>query len=557
MNPEMTEHRNERDRTVQALFVLLLAALAAAFGLSFLAGGRGVVWSLVVATGASAGLLLRFRELCSSPARVISEWLESLDREGAIDIRKRVEAPSGSPLYGVAQGLNGFVGKLREVFLSTIRGLHGFTFNFFRLERELSAFVDTFSEITTAVDTGVVASNAVGDAVSTQYASSEEISSTAQALARLAAELNETVSSVTEKAESGRVALEEMNRSIGGIGDGVENLTSMAKELAEKVSVIGSVVRTITGIAEQTNLLALNASIEAARAGGAGRGFAVVADEVRNLAEESKRAAAQIGGSLEELVQDVRRTSSEADAISAGMKDSGRIVTTAVGSFGEILSGVRAIGDASERVAASAQELSASSEELAATAETASKETETMRGEFSVIGSSVGEIAKMAEALRTSAGRNAVEAGILCRGLRAVRAMTDRDFSDIAKAAVEAHKTWIMALGKMMSEGSGSVETDPARCRFGVFLSLVDRPDVVPDALWSRVLSLHEELHRTGHAVTDALRKKDRSAAGAGLRKAQEISSTLVSLFGEVIALCGGGSDIPGLPAPGRSLSRE
>ena len=65
--------------------------------------------------------------------------------------------------------------------------------------------------------------------------------------------------------------------------------------LAEKSEEIGAIVGTITGIADQTNLLALNAAIEAARAGEQGRGFAVVAEEVRKLAEESQKAAGEIG----------------------------------------------------------------------------------------------------------------------------------------------------------------------------------------------------------------------------------------------------------------------
>ncbi len=537
---DMTNNDAGRGRMTAALFTLLLAALLAGVGVQFFAGGRGILWCLFAAGGASIGLLFRFLGLCSSPAQVISEWLASLEQEKSIDIRKTIDVSPNSPLSGVARGLNVFVGKLREIFLSIIRGLHGFTFNFFRLERELSAFVDAFSGITEAVGKGVVASNAVGEAVSTQYASSEEISSTAQSLATLAAELNETVSSVTEKADSGRRALEEMNRSITEIGGGVESLTSRARDLSDKVSVIGSVVGAITGIAEQTNLLALNASIEAARAGDAGRGFAVVADEVRNLAEESKRAAARIGKSLDELVQDVRRTSAEADAIAAGMKDSDRTVSAAVDSIAAILGGVRAIGEATERVAASAEELSASSEELAATAETASKETTTMRDEFAAIGGSIREMAGRAGKLRASAAENASAAGTLIRGLKTVRAVTDRDFSEIAKAAVEAHKNWIATLREMASGGAASVETDPTRCRFGVFLSFIDKPDVVPGDLWSRVLSLHDELHETGHRATDALRRGSSALAEENVRKAEAIGETLVSLLEQAISVCGG-----------------
>ncbi len=56
----------------------------------------------------------------------------------------------------------------------------------------------------------------------------------------------------------------------------------------------------------------------------------------------------------------------------------------------------------------------------------------------------------------------------------------------------------------------------PREMRFGVFLSLVDRPDVVPTRLWSRAaLASIEELHRREHAVhpDGAAEKGIRSAA--------------------------------------------
>lgn len=73
---------------------------------------------------------------------------------------------------------------------------------------------------------------------------------------------------------------------------------SKFSELATAVSAIGQVVDLINSIAAQTNLLALNATIEAARAGDAGKGFAVVAAEVKQLAGQTTRATAEIGGNV-------------------------------------------------------------------------------------------------------------------------------------------------------------------------------------------------------------------------------------------------------------------
>src|SRR5260370_4878065 len=76
-----------------------------------------------------------------------------------------------------------------------------------------------------------------------------------------------------------------------------ENIVS----LSERTQAIGEIISTVNDLAEQTNLLALNAAIEAARAGEHGRGFAVVAGEGKGLAEESKKATAQVRQILGEI----------------------------------------------------------------------------------------------------------------------------------------------------------------------------------------------------------------------------------------------------------------
>jgi methyl-accepting chemotaxis protein len=64
----------------------------------------------------------------------------------------------------------------------------------------------------------------------------------------------------------------------------------------------------VNDFAERTNLLAVNAAIEASRAGEHGRGFSVVASEIRGLAEQSKKATADV----RQILGDIQKATNSA-----------------------------------------------------------------------------------------------------------------------------------------------------------------------------------------------------------------------------------------------------
>ena len=101
----------------------------------------------------------------------------------------------------------------------------------------------------------------------------------------------------------------------------IEQGAAEVGRLREAATEVERFSETISGIAYQTNLLALNATIEAARAGTSGRGFGVVADEVRKLAEESERAARNIGKSARDTRKVVERASQLLDGIGGQLTD--------------------------------------------------------------------------------------------------------------------------------------------------------------------------------------------------------------------------------------------
>ncbi len=236
------------------------------------------------------------------------------------------------------------IGKLGKAFNLMLENLRGSTTDISGLEEivnkrtnELSGVLkevkDTVnvlaaasSEIlaaTTQVATGAVQSAASITETSTTV---EEVRQAAQLSSQKATEVSEKAFHVAQISQDGQKAVDETVHGMDHIKQQMEVIAQTIIRLSEQSQSIGGIIASVNDVANQSNLLAVNAAIEAAKAGEQGKGFAVVAQEIKSLAEQSKKATAQV----RTILFDVQKTTSAAvmaaeqgnKAVEAGVKQS-------------------------------------------------------------------------------------------------------------------------------------------------------------------------------------------------------------------------------------------
>ncbi len=133
----------------------------------------------------------------------------------------------------------------------------------------------------------------------------------------------------SDKSTESLAQVRQLIQDLGRVTETAVGLRGSSQQLAGSSEQISEMVGVITSVADQTNLLALNAAIEAARAGEHGRGFAVVADEVKQLAETTKKAAAEISEIMDRFVASTQ----EMVGNSIQMADISEQATEVIGQF--------------------------------------------------------------------------------------------------------------------------------------------------------------------------------------------------------------------------------
>ena len=258
----------------------------------------------------------------------------------------------------LTNSFNGMQGKLRHLVSTSITSADQVASAAEELTANEAQCAEAAQQITASL--AIVAEAAKGQQqhVEKTSAAIQEISASTQEVSATVENLAQEAAAAAKTAEDGGAAVREAVHKIQDAAQNSEAVKQTMTHLEEGSKKIAEIVGVITAIADQTNLLALNAAIEAARAGEAGRGFAVVAEEVRKLAEDSAKAAGNIGELIAENERSMVQALATTNSAGSVLLDGANSVDAAGRQFSQIVASI-------ENLATEMQEISRAVDETA------------------------------------------------------------------------------------------------------------------------------------------------------------------------------------------------
>jgi methyl-accepting chemotaxis protein len=153
------------------------------------------------------------------------------------------------------------------------------------------------------VSTTQSAANAsqTASAVAETTSTVEEVRQTSQQASERAQEVYASAQDCALVTVSGMKATDETISRMKQTKEQMDSIGESMVRLTEKSQSIARIIATVDELAQQSRMLAVNAGLEAADAGEFGKRFKVVAREVRSMAEQSKRATAEVREILTEI----------------------------------------------------------------------------------------------------------------------------------------------------------------------------------------------------------------------------------------------------------------
>ena len=81
------------------------------------------------------------------------------------------------------------------------------------------------------------------------------------------------------------------------------------------------------------------------------------------------------------------------------------------------------------------------------------------------------------------------------------------------------------------------IQTDSKRCAFGHFYHSITMEHVDVKAEWTSIDEIHDQFHKIGDKVVDAVRVADEAAAGKYLKEAETLSNEIFEKIDNTIRI--------------------
>lgn len=354
-------------------------------------------------------------------------------------------------------------------------------------------------------------------------AAMNEMSATAEEVARSAAGTADVTQQADQQAMLGRDVVEEAITAIHALADDVTSMMSVVRDVESRSEKINTILDVIRDIADQTNLLALNAAIEAARAGEQGRGFAVVADEVRALAHRTQNSTAEVNDMIAALKEGTGRT---VQVIEQSQQQSEKTVCTAARA-----------GEALQAITRAMDEIRDMTAQIASAAEEQTQVSETISASVTRVSSGAEETSSGAAEIMNATATIGSELSQLMRMIR--RFKVEQDDVVELEVARAAHQAWKLRLRAFL-DGQADIPHEQAvssrDCDFGRWFYGMGQERFGRAGAMAAIEQPHDRMHKLIGEIIEAKSRQQNDMAESKYREVCQLSDQVVGQINTLIA---------------------